>query len=143
MASISDAVRQQVYEKANHRCEYCQTSRRLIGMPLVLDHIIPKSAGGSDERNNLAAACYRCNEFKWAKTHAIDPATGELVPLFHPRQQRWFEHFTWTNGGTHIAGLTPTGRATVVALRLNNEYVVEARILWIARDWHPPADSTV
>lgn len=109
-------------------------------MPLVIDHIIPKSAGGSDERDNLAAACYRCNEFKWAKTHATDPATGEIVPLFNPRQQSWAEHFTWTNGGTHIAGLTSIGRATVIALRLNNEYVVESRALWVAQGWHPPQE---
>lgn len=49
------------------------------------------------------------------------------------------DHFAWANGGTHIVGLTPTGRATVLALRLNNDLVVEARILWIARQWHPPA----
>ena len=28
----------------------------------------------------------------------------------------------------------------VLALRLNNDYVVEARVLWIARQWHPPAE---
>ncbi|MFE1744620.1 HNH endonuclease [Coleofasciculus sp. H7-2] len=47
-----------------------------------MDHIIPKSAGGSDERENLAASCYRCNEFKGTKTHAIDSETGELLPLY-------------------------------------------------------------
>ena len=138
MASIPKKVRQQVSAEAGHRCEYCRTSRLVIGIPLVMDHIIPQSAGGDDERENLAAACYRCNEFKGTKTHAIDSGTGELVPLFNPRLQLWTEHFTWVNGGTHIVGLTPIGRATVIALRLNNEYVVEARILWIARDWHPP-----
>jgi 5-methylcytosine-specific restriction endonuclease McrA len=140
MATIPETMRQELFAQANHRCEYCRTSRRLIGMPLVVDHIIPQSAGGSDEPDNLAAACYRCNEFKWAKTHATDPATSEFVPLFNPRQQRWAEHFTWTNGGTHIAGLTAIGRATVVALRLNNDYVVESRFLWISHDWHPPPD---
>ncbi len=43
----------------------------------------------NDERENLAAACYRCNEFKGAKTEGIDPATGVLVPLFNPRLQIW------------------------------------------------------
>jgi 5-methylcytosine-specific restriction endonuclease McrA len=136
--SISDKIRQQVIVEANFRCEYCRTSSRLIGMPLVMEHILPKSAGGSDERENLAASCYRCNEFKGAKTHAIDPQTSQLVPLFNPRQQSWSDHFTWVNGGTHIAGLTPTGQATVIALRLNNDYVTEARVLWIENNWHPP-----
>ena len=126
--------------EAGDRCEYCRTYSRITGMPLVMDHILPRSAGGDDERDNLAASCYRCNEFKGARTHAIDPATGELVSLFNPRVQVWREHFSWANGGTHIVGLTPIGRATVVALRLNNEYVVEARTLWIAQDWHPPSE---
>lgn len=137
---VNPAVRAQVFVEANHRCEYCRTSRRLIGMPLVIDHIQPQSLGGSDERKNLAAACYRCNEFKQAKTHVPDPLTGLLVPLFNPRIQNWADHFQWVNGGTHIAGITDSGRATVIALRLNNEYVVESRALWISRDWHPPAD---
>jgi len=103
-----------------------------------MDHILPQVAGGSDEPENLAAACYRCNEFKGSKTHTPDPATGTLAPLFNPRKQSWTEHFTWANGGTHIIGLTSTGRATVIALRLNNDYVVEARTLWIESNWHPP-----
>lgn len=141
MSVIPYSVRQQVFREANYRCEYCQTSHRLIGMPPVIEHIKPQAFGGGDSRDNLAAACYRCNEFKGAKTHAIDPESGQLIPLFNPRTQKWLEHFAWANGGTHIVGLTATGRATVVTLRLNNEYVVEARTLWIAREWHPPTDQ--
>ena len=138
MAALPEALRQQVFARANHRCEYCRTSRRVIGIPLVVDHILPRNSGGTDEPGNLAAACYRCNEFKGTKTHSIDSATGQLSPLFNPRSQIWDEHFAWGNGGTHIVGLTPTGRVTVAALRLNNEYVVESRALWITREWHPP-----
>jgi hypothetical protein len=140
MSSLPAELRQEVSARADHRCEYCLTSRRVIGMPLVIDHIVPRSLGGGDEYENLCAACYRCNEYKGAKTHARDPVTGAWIPLFNPRTQAWREHFAWANGGTHIVGLTPTGRATVIALRLNNEYVVESRALWIAREWHPPAD---
>ena len=102
---------------------------------------MPKSLGGSDNRINLAASCYRCNEFKGAKTHASDPESGQLVPLFNPRNQSWGDEFTWGNGGTNVIGITPTGRATVIALRLNNENVVEARAIWIEFGWHPPADD--
>ncbi len=124
--------------EAGHCCEYCRTCRRIIGMPLVIDHIIPKVKGGGDERENLAAACYRCNEFKGIKTDNIDPATNTLAPLFNPRLQILQEHFAWANGGTHIIGLTPTGRTTVIALRMNNEYIVESRRLWVSMNWHPP-----
>ncbi len=136
--SISDSLRQQVIEEAKYRCEYCQTSSRLTGMPLVMEHILPRSLGGSDVRANLGAACYHCNEFKGAKTEAIDPATQELTPLFNPRTDNWAAHFSWGNGGTHVIGMTPMGRATVVALRLNNENLVDARLLWIEFGWHPP-----
>ena len=137
--AISDSIRQQVRAEANYRCEYCKTSSRLIGMPLVIDHVLPQSLGGEDTRHNLAAACYRCNEFKGSKTHASDPATGLLVPLFNPRRQSWAEHFEWVNGGTHLAGLTPTGRCTVMTLRLNNDWLVQARALWMESGWHPPS----
>ncbi len=139
MTVLSDVLRRQVCDRAGQRCEYCMTSRQVMGMPLVTDHVVPKALGGDDRLENLCAAGCRCNEYKGAKTHEIDPATGTLTPLFNPRTQTWSEHFAWANGGTHVMGLTAIGRATVIALRLNNEYVVEARILWIARNWHPPS----
>jgi hypothetical protein len=139
VSSISKTLRQQVVGEAGNRCEYCRTSSRLTGMPLVMDHIIPISIGGTDERANLAASCYRCNEFKGSKIQVIDPFSGELVSLFNPREQSWRENFEWANGGTHIIGLTAIGRGTVIALRLNNEDIVEARTIWISLNWHPPS----
>jgi hypothetical protein len=138
MSLVSPTIRQQVISEAQQCCEYCQTQQCLIGMPLVIDHIIPLSLGGSSERANLAASCYRCNEFKGAKTQGIDPQTGETVTLFHPRQQVWAEHFTWSEEGTQIKGLTAVGRATVSALKVNNEYVIASRRIWVAENWHPP-----
>ncbi|MBO1047483.1 MAG: HNH endonuclease [Dolichospermum sp. DEX182a] len=140
MSSISKSLRQQVINEAGYRCEYCRTSSRLIGMPLVMDHILPSSLGGNDERENLAACCYRCNEFKGAKIKANDPVTNESISLFNPRLQGWLDHFQWANGGTHIIGITAIGRGTVLALRLNNEDVVQARAIWISLNWHPPDD---
>lgn len=139
--SIPHSLRQQVIQTANYRCEYCRTSSKLTGTPLVMEHILPRSLGGSDERDNLAAACYRCNEFKGAKTEALDPETGQVVPLFNPRIDVWQAHFAWGNGGTHLIGITPTGRASVVALRLNNDNIVAARALWIESAWHPPGNE--
>jgi 5-methylcytosine-specific restriction endonuclease McrA len=139
--SIPHRLRQQVIQTANYRCEYCRTSSKLTGTPLVMEHILPRSLGGSDERDNLAAACYRCNEFKGAKTEALDPETRQVVPLFNPRIDVWQAHFAWGNGGTHLIGITPTGRASVVALRLNNDNIVAARALWIESAWHPPGNE--
>lgn len=138
--SIPSKLRQEVIAAASARCEYCQTSSRITGTPLVMEHILPKSLGGSDERDNLAASCYRCNEFKGVKTHARDPESGQLVALFNPRVQAWANEFAWVNGGTHIFGRTAIGRATVTGLRLNNDQLVEARSLWIEFRWHPPTE---
>ncbi|MEM8642306.1 MAG: HNH endonuclease signature motif containing protein [Cyanobacteria bacterium P01_G01_bin.54] len=136
--SISPQLRQQVIERANACCEYCQTQQCLIGMPLVIDHIKPRVLGGDDSHLNLAASCHRCNTFKGAKTQAVDPATNIVIVLFNPRKEDWPEHFAWIEQATLISGKTPMGRATVEALSLNNPYVVESRRIWVAEDWHPP-----
>jgi hypothetical protein len=136
--TIPRELRQQVIEEADFRCEYCKTSAQLTGTPSVMEHIWPRSQGGTDRRENLAASCYRCNEFKGSKTYAVDPKTRNFVSLYNPRTQAWSDHFTWINGGTHIGGITPIGRATVISLRLNNENLVEARAIWIEVGWHPP-----
>jgi hypothetical protein len=51
--------------------------------------------------------------------------------LFNPRTQAWSDHFQWSQDGAIIVGLTPVGRATVEALRLNNEIAVEVRRNWV------------
>lgn len=136
--AIPQEVRAHVAEQAKHRCGYCHTQESVVGMPLEIEHIIPLAAGGSSEEDNLWLACPRCNLYKRDRTHAVDVETGELAPLFDPRHQRWEDHFSWEQGGLTIAGLTPTGRATMAALQLNNAFVVRSRRVWMAWSWHPP-----
>jgi len=138
--SIPARLRHRVAEDARNRCGYCLRMGELTGMPMTLDHIIPEAAGGSSSEENLWLACRRCNEFKGVQTHARDPLTGRRVRLFNPRRQKWNEHFAWSEDGTQIQGLTPCGRATVVALKLNNPEVVVARRLWVSVGWWPPED---
>jgi hypothetical protein len=88
----------------------------------------------------LWLACYRCNEFKGDRTDAFDAETQTRVALFNPRQQIWKEHFSWSVSGTHLPGLTACERATIEALRLNNDLVVGARRFWTEAGWHPPPD---
>jgi 5-methylcytosine-specific restriction endonuclease McrA len=90
--SIPARVRRQVAERDGNRCCYCH-SPELVGVPMVIDHVIPQAAGGATSINNLALACYRCNEFKGARLAASDPDTGESVPLFNPCTQEWHRHF--------------------------------------------------
>jgi len=139
-SKISPAQRARVAEAARYRCGYCQTQEIVIGMPLVIDHIIPEAKGGDSSDQNLWLACRRCNEFKGAQTAATDPETGEQTPLFNPRTQKWSTHFAWSDDGVMIVGLTPVGRATVASLKLNNDYIVRSRRRWVSIGWHPPQD---
>lgn len=140
MAYISPEVRQRVADAARHRCGYCQTQEAVVGMSLEIEHIVPEAAGGNSEEANLWLSCPSCNRYKGTQTHASDPKTGQVVPLFNPRVQAWQEHFAWDQEGLYIVGLTPVGRATIQALRMNNPFVVYSRQVWVAWGWHPPLD---
>ncbi len=105
-----------------------------------VEHIIPRSQGGRTTLDNLALACQGCNNHKYTKVKGNDSITGDLVPLYHPRQQRWRDHFAWNEDFTLIIGLTPTGRATVEALRLNREGLVNLRRILYTMGEHPPAE---
>ena len=85
------------------------------------------AAGGSDDEDNLWLSCRVCNSYKTSRQTYRDPVTGVDAPLFDPRRQVWAEHFRWETDGARIEGLTPTGRATVAALQLNNALSVEVR----------------
>lgn len=44
--------------------------------------------------------------------------TGEVEILFHPRRDQWSKHFAFR--GVRIEGLSPSGRASVQVLALND-----------------------
>ena len=50
-------VREYLLEKFGRKCIYCGAE----GVPLNIDHIVPKSAGGSNRVSNLVLACVDCN----------------------------------------------------------------------------------
>lgn len=102
------------------------------------EHVVPVSMGGATELNNLALACGGCNGHKYTKVSAIDPLSQRESPLFHPRQQLWEEHFVWSADALKIVGITPTGRATVSALKLNRAGVINLRKLLKVAGLHPP-----
>ena len=88
----------------------------------------------------MAYSCGGCNQFKYNKTESEDPINGELVPLFHPRADTWSDHFAWSDDFATIIGLTPTGRATIVALKINRETVQNLRKVLLLAKEHPPAE---
>ncbi len=115
-ASTKNLVRQ----RAGQRCEYCQLHQNDSPVAtLHIEHIIPKKHGGSDEVGNLALACIDCNLYKGPNLTGIDPESGEIIELFHPRRQRWSDHFEWR--GIYIDGRTAIGRTTVRVLNMNSD----------------------
>ena len=121
-----------VARRAGHRCEYCRAPEALFNLPFEVDHVVPTARDGSNEESNMALTCRSCNLHKTDRVQAVDKVTGESVPLFDPRTHRWSEHFVVDQDRAEIVGLTPTGRATVEQLRLNDPSQIVARQLWIA-----------
>jgi hypothetical protein len=137
-ARVGKRLRAQVFADAAGRCGYCQSSEEITGTALEIEHLVPEIQGGLTVRENLWAACRQCNVLKGDRMLAVDPLTGEQVSLFNPRREAWASHFAWEDSGRRIAGQTPAGRATVVALSLNRALLTRARTRWIAAGWHPP-----
>ena len=125
------ATRALVRERADNRCEYCLLRQEYCEFTHRIEHIVSKQHGGRDAVDNLAPACHRCNLKKGPNLTGVDAVTRELVPLFDPRRNRWEEHFEFQN--TKIEGLTPTGRATVRLLAMNDPRRLELRSELLAR----------
>ena len=91
-------LRRQVEERANHRCEYCLIPKLAVLLPHQIDHIVAVKHGGRSTADNLALACALCNKHKGTDLTSIYPDSGEIVALFHPRQQNWTDHFEFQEG---------------------------------------------
>lgn len=137
-ARVSAAIRRQVAQRAGGCCEYCRSQERFAMQSFSAEHIVAQSEGGKTSPANLAWACQGCNNHKYNKSQARDPVTGKIEDLFHPRQQRWLDHSIWNEDGTLVLGLSPCGRATVEALRLNRKGLVNLRRILFAIHQHPP-----
>lgn len=116
---LSGETRELVARRARGACEYCHLPKNATVIPHQVDHIIGKQHGGSNELGNLCLCCIRCNLKKGPNLTSIDPETGDIVPLFHPRRESWTEHLRVGPDGA-IQGLTATGRATVRLLEMND-----------------------
>ena len=94
MTSRAELERQVAHRAAN-RCEYCRMHQSLQGASFHLEHVVPISRWGESELGNLAWSCPGCNLRKSNRIEAMDPDTGSIVVLFHPRTDLWKEHFAW------------------------------------------------
>jgi len=125
-------TREVVRGRADDRCEYCLLPQAHSELTHHIEHIVAKQHGGSDDVDNLALACHRCNLRKGPNLTGVDRLSGDLVPLFHPRRDPWAEHFLLR--GVRIMGITPIGRATVYVLAMNDARRLELRSELLARN---------
>ncbi len=135
---IAAETQRTVIERAYNCCEYCQSRADYATVSFAVEHIVPISRGDTSDLSNLALSCSGCNGHKYNKTEGPDPTDGIPAPFFNPRQQKWQDHFYWNEDYTHIIGVTPTGRATVEALRLNRPGLVNMRQVLYGIGKHPP-----
>jgi hypothetical protein len=132
---INAETRHLVRQRAKDRCEYCLLAEEWSQISHHIEHIVAKQHGGMDELANLALACHRCNLRKGPNLTGIDPLTGEVAPLFHPRLDHWSDHFRFEN--VQVEGITATGRATVQVLALNDARRLDLRMELLIRGDFP------
>jgi HNH endonuclease len=135
MSYISKPVRRLVISRAGSRCEYCRVLDYLVGFEYHIEHIIGIQHGGTDNPSNLAYACSYCNWKKGPNISTILSLGGELIPLFNPRTQNWFDHFEVKRG--EILPKTVIGEATIKLLNMNQSARTDARFEMILARCYP------
>ena len=126
MTYIPDALRQKIQQQAKNRCEYCRLHEIDAYHSHEIDHIFAEKHGGETAEANLCLACFVCNRHKGSDLCSIDPQTGNVTTLYHPRRDTWTEHFRLMQTGI-IEPLTATGRVPARVLRFNRLDLVDDR----------------
>jgi hypothetical protein len=134
---MNSALEGLVRQRARDRCEYCQIAQADDDLPFEVDHIIAEHHQGPIRASNLCLASFACNRHKGPNVVGVDPRTRKIVPLFNPRRHKWSRHFRW-DGPVQI-GQTPSGRATVITLKINLDYRIDLRQGLIDEGRFPPA----
>jgi hypothetical protein len=133
--TLSAEIRESIRLRSENVCEYCHLPAYASVLPHQIDHIIGRQHHGSDDVENLCLCCIRCNLKKGPNIASIDPDTGRVTALYHPRQHLWGHHFRLVEA--RILGLTAEGRTTVDLLDMNGEDRVKLRNALVRRGWTP------
>lgn len=135
---IYPEIKEKVRLRSRYLCEYCHANERRQCVEFTIDHIYPD---GGDDLDNLALACFHCNRRKSDKTEVFDSSTGRYIRLFHPRVDKWRDHFEWSEDGILIIPKSPIGSATSDLLNLNRPRILRIREADVSVDRHPPLDD--
>ena len=122
---MNQGLIRRVWERAERRCEYCHMPASGYLGSFHADHIIARQHGGESGLQNLALACLHCNQHKGPNIAGRNPETGDVVELFHPRRDRWGDHFDrwgyhFESSGGDLTGKSAVGRATIQVLAIND-----------------------
>jgi len=134
--AVSADLDRRVRERAKGVCEYCGLPQAAYRLNFQIDHIIAEQHRGKTQFGNLCLSCPRCNKNKGPNISGIDYATRRLTPLFHPRRDRWEDHFIWR--GSRLRGLTPIGRVTIEVLGINHLDAIKVRRELKRESFSPP-----
>jgi hypothetical protein len=132
---MSDTLKTLVRLRSKARCEYCRMPEGRDFLDFELDHIIAQKHRGETSLENLAFACFHCNSHKGPNLAGFDTISGRVVRLFHPRKDRWNQHFSWD--GPMLLGKTAIGRVTIDVLNINDLEFVDFRELLIQESQFP------
>jgi hypothetical protein len=122
---MDDDLLQLVWDRAKSICEYCLLPQECSHLTFEVDHIIATCHGGMTRAGNLALSCFYCNWYKGPNVAGVDPFSGKISHLFHPRRHKWKRHFRYD--GPVLVGLTRIGRTTIAVLQINDPDAVALR----------------
>ena len=116
---MDESIKATVRQRAGDCCEYCRLPQDAYDLTFHIEHVVASQHLQDDSLSNLALACDRCNLHKGTNLSTVDPDTQVRVEIFHPREDRWSDHFAVV--GPEIVGTTAKGRGTVRLLQMNAE----------------------
>ena len=116
---VPASLRRLVVVRADNLCEYCLIHHDHTFWGCEIEHIISEKHGGADrEADNLRVGVRLLQQLYRAVISLPCPTPGRLCRLFHPRLDRWSDHFELS--GDVIRPLTEIAEATIRLLRIND-----------------------
>ena len=79
-----------IYSRDQNRCQYC--GKQFPRAELNLDHVVPRSKGGTSIWENVVCSCHRCNRLKGGRT----PVEAGMRLIRQPRRPQWTPFMTET-----------------------------------------------